>query len=113
MYLARLYDELPVAVKVVLLPDGPLLREQLQQEASLLHRCRHRSIVQMVGVCWAQGLACVVSELMQGGSLLSQLGNPALRYGARGRQMLLQVADALQHLHSRKIVHLDLKARCV
>ena len=111
--MARLYNELPVAVKVMLLPAGPMLREQLQQEVSLLHRCRHPGVLQLVGVCWAEGLVFVVTELMRGGSLLSQLGNPALRYGAGGREVLLQVATTLRHLHDRKVVHLDLKARCV
>lgn len=47
VYLARLYGELPVAVKVMRLPASPMLGEQLQQEASLLHRCRHPGIVQV------------------------------------------------------------------
>jgi serine/threonine protein kinase len=83
VFLARLYGSLPVAVKVMLLPDSPMLREQLQAEVSLQYRCRHPGLLQLVGVCWVDGLVFVVTELMAGGSLLSQLSNPELRYHAR------------------------------
>jgi hypothetical protein len=39
--------------------------------------------VQLAGVCWVRGLVFVVTEFMQGGSLLSRLADPQLRYYAR------------------------------
>jgi hypothetical protein len=52
VYLARLYGQVPCAVKVTLLPRGPLLSAMLQQEASLLHRCRHPGLLQVSSGCW-------------------------------------------------------------
>ncbi|EFN55886.1 hypothetical protein CHLNCDRAFT_17626, partial [Chlorella variabilis] len=77
---------LAVAVKVMLLPVGPMLNEQLQQEVSLVHRCHHPGILQ-VGGGWCSSLHIAVCCIL-----------------------LLQVASTLHHLRGRKIVHLDLKA---
>ena len=59
VYLARLHDALAVAVKVMLLPVGPMLNEQLQQEVSLVHRCHHPGILQ-VGGGWCSSLHIAV-----------------------------------------------------
>lgn len=47
-----------------------------------------------------------MTELMAGGSLRRHLGAPQLRYHARGRALLLQVAAALHHMHHIGLVHL-------
>lgn len=76
----------------------------------LLLPCR-RPLLQLLGMCHAHGLLLLATELMKGGSLHARLGSPELRYGARGREILRQVAAALDYLHTRGIVHMD-GARC-
>lgn len=66
--------------------------------------------------CTAQaGLVLVAMQLLPRGSLNGALRDPdaraELRWGARGRQIALDVAEALVFLHTRlRVLHSDIKA---
>ncbi|KAL4431227.1 hypothetical protein ABPG75_006483 [Micractinium tetrahymenae] len=110
-YLAQLQGRL-AAVKAFELEDGMNSRAAWQ-EVSLMHTCTHRRIVPLFGVALNENLLLVVMRFMQGGSLASALqrevGRQALRWAAGGRQVALDVAEALAFLHSRGVLHGDLK----
>ncbi|GAB4821548.1 hypothetical protein N2152v2_008594 [Parachlorella kessleri] len=111
VFKAELAGSGAVAVKV--LRKQSVDEARLWREAEIMHSCRHPSILQLVGVCEAGGLVMLVSELVERGSLDKLLHLPDTRWHARGREMLLEVAQAVQHLHSRNILHADIKPQNV
>jgi serine/threonine protein kinase len=112
VYLGRLGGYEDVAVKVIEVSPGMDSRH-VWHEVSLLRACVHRRLVALLGVACQGQLLMLVMELMRGGDLHSALRRPdtrdALRWAARGRQVALDVAEALAFLHSCGVQHADLK----
>ncbi|PSC67189.1 Serine threonine-kinase CTR1 isoform B [Micractinium conductrix] len=84
------------------------------QEVALMRRCSHPRIVPVVGVTIEGPLLLLAMERMRGGNLAQALAHPSsrqrLRWADRGRQVALDVAEGLDHLHSELgILHSDLK----
>ena len=100
--------------------------EELGREVLLMRACRDRNLVPFVGACVQGGHAVIVSELMHNGDLYTALaGDAGRRFGWRpsldaggrprpntglNRRVALDVARGLAHLHSRGVVHLDVKS---
>ncbi|GAB4821542.1 hypothetical protein N2152v2_008588 [Parachlorella kessleri] len=101
------------AVAVKVLRKQNVDEATLWREAEIMHACRHSSILELVGVCEAGGLLMLVSEFVERGSLEPLLHLPELRWHARGRGLLLEVAQALQHLHAQNVLHADIKPQNV
>lgn len=112
VYRAR--DELlgrGVAVKVLhpSLAHSPELVERFRREATSAARLSHPSIVAVYDSGEADGVLFIVMEHVEGitlRSLLDRFGHfdpPTTRHVARG------VADALDHAHTKGIVHRDVK----
>lgn len=112
VYLARLGGQY-VAVKVFELEAGTH-SGKVWHEVSLLRRCVHPRIVPLLGVALKSQLVLLAMEVMRGGSLRLALQQPEwqarLRWGDRGCQVALDVAEALDFLHSKQVIHSDLKA---
>ncbi|EFN52572.1 hypothetical protein CHLNCDRAFT_138568 [Chlorella variabilis] len=85
------------------------------REVALMQRCRHERIVPLLGVALQGPLLLLAMELMAGGSLQAALRRPdarqQLRWGARGRQVALDVASALAFLAHLNVLHSDLSSR--
>ncbi|GAB4821545.1 hypothetical protein N2152v2_008591 [Parachlorella kessleri] len=111
VFKAELAGSGAVAVKV--LRKQSVDEARLWREAEIMHACRHSSILELVGVCEAGGLLLLVSEFVERGSLGMLLHLPELRWHARGRGLLLEVAQALQHLHAQNVLHADIKPQNV
>ncbi|PSC74771.1 serine threonine-kinase [Micractinium conductrix] len=83
------------------------------QEIAIMRRCQHPRIVPLLGVAIEGSLLLVAMEWMRGGSLLQALqppGDKRLRWAERGCQVALDVAEALDFLHTQLgILHSDLK----
>ena len=84
-------------------------RHKFAREASNLAKLKHRGIVKVIETFEANGTSYYAMEYCGGGSLDSRIkacdGLPeaeALRYFA-------QIAEALQYMHSQRMLHLDLK----
>ena len=112
VYLA--YDERlqrEVAIKVPRAdpaPDIDCMRGYLA-EAQMAAGLRHRNIVDVYDAGQAADGQCfIVSKFIDGSDLkrFSETRRPSYRHTA---SMLSKIADALQHAHSRKLVHRDVK----
>mmetsp|Transcript_69748 Transcript_69748/g.145764 ORF Transcript_69748/g.145764 Transcript_69748/m.145764 type:complete len:542 (-) Transcript_69748:341-1966(-) len=85
-----------------------------KQEANILKGLKHRHVVELVDVYQRERWLFMVMEYVPGGEVFSALSDPDLAVSEDsvalvGRQLLL----ALEFLHSRSIVHRDVKAENV
>ncbi|EFN58982.1 hypothetical protein CHLNCDRAFT_137604 [Chlorella variabilis] len=113
VYLAHMQG-VEVAVKVFELQ--PVLDPHTAwREVSLLRQCAHARIVPLFGVALRGSLLMLAMELMRGGSLRVALQDAELRrrlrWEAGGRQVALDVAEGLHHLHTtQRVMHGGIEA---
>jgi cyclic di-GMP phosphodiesterase len=98
-----------VAIKALpdFFADDPLYRERFQQEARSVARLRHPNILEIYDFGYEDGLAYLVLELVEGGTLADRLGRPMELREAVG--ILDQLAGALDYAHREGILHRDIK----
>jgi len=102
--------ERQVALKVLPSADeaDDASRKRLLREARMASKLNHPYVCTIYEVGEAEGLTFIAMELVEGESLADKLAagplapEQVLRYGE-------QVAEALEHAHSRGVVHRDLK----
>ena len=94
--------------------DGPGLAS-FTSEVALLQRLAHPNIVRFLGACLMPPNACLVEELVEGGSLHSFLHGPSGRRctPAEFSSLAQDIASAMAYLHAIPVVHRDLKAQNV
>lgn len=98
-----------VAVKVLpdFFADEPEYRERFQQEARSVARLKHPNILEIFDFGYESGLAFLVFELVDGGTLADCVGKPMeLQEVVR---LLEQLAGGLDHAHANGILHRDIK----
>ncbi len=98
-----------VAIKILpeRLASDPQLRLRFVQEGLAIAKLRHPNIVAAFDFAEQEGVAYLVSEFVEGGTLADQLGAPLpLDYVVT---VLAPIASALDYAHSRGIVHRDVK----
>ncbi|KAK8928652.1 Serine/threonine-protein kinase HT1 [Platanthera zijinensis] len=108
------YKNQNVAVKIVQRGDSPeeaAKREaRFRREVNMLSRVQHKSLVKFIGAC-KEPVMVLVTELVLGGSLRKHLLN--LRPRSLDRRVAvgfaLDIARAMECLHSHGIIHRDLK----
>ncbi|KAK2080725.1 hypothetical protein QBZ16_000579 [Prototheca wickerhamii] len=103
----------PVAVKVVSPTSGDMRStaiEDFTREISILKACRDVNIVQFVGASLTPDNTMLVTEYCEGGNLANNIAAGRVTWHRRGARIALDVAKALVFLHSRRIVHFDLKS---
>lgn len=97
-------------------PDslGPVPREEVLKEISLLKACHSQYVVSFLGATFLPGEVRLITELMPAGDLWSALGR---KDGTRrvtwyhgGIYIAMDVAAGLNYLHGRRVIHLDLKS---
>ncbi|KAK9792477.1 hypothetical protein WJX73_002769 [Symbiochloris irregularis] len=112
VYKATMAGSTPVAVKFVL-GQSRKEQERFQLECTILRNLRHGNIVQFLGANLLAGQIMLVTEFMSRGDLWTALSvdhNQMLSWYKRGKGVALDTIRGLQHMHSRKIIHLDLKS---
>ena len=102
----------PVAVKVIpTKKDGSSDdRNAVRQEVAILRACRDPNIVQFQGAFLGENQTLLVTEYMEGGNLMDNLARGRVTWWRRGRRIAIDIAKGLVFLHSRRIVHFDLKS---
>lgn len=106
------YDR--VAIKLVnpRFSSVPSIRERAKREASLAFR--HENLVEMIGLCAddnPNGPMFIVSRLVQGQTLdrYVNIFDSMPDRVSRVTRTILPVLDALDYIHSKGIIHLDVK----
>ncbi|KAK9904880.1 hypothetical protein WJX75_004665 [Coccomyxa subellipsoidea] len=87
--------------------------DAFKREAFILEDLKDANIVQFMGACFDEGNTMLVTEFMAGGNLFDAIGNDRsgkLGWYHRGRKIAMDVARGLDKMHSRHIIHLDLKS---
>lgn len=100
-----------VAVKT-LRPDrwaGPVHNHSLVKEGQSLARLSHEHIVKVLDAGIANGRVYLVSELKEGGTLLSRVRGDAPIDRDTAIRWVLDMAKALQAAHEQGFIHRDLK----
>jgi hypothetical protein len=108
----------PVAIKIIHQVDEDRHKDAFIREASLLKALRHKNVVQFLGASLdgPQGTALLVTELMELGDLWRALsaknenGERLFSWYQRGAQCVIDVASGLHYLHTKRVVHFDLKS---
>jgi hypothetical protein len=107
-----------VAIKVLHRLDEPRHSDSFAKEVQLMVELQHANIVQFMGACLngPQGTAMLITELMELGDLWRALpardgsGERLFGWYKRGRNVMTDVARGLKYLHSKRVVHFDLKS---
>ncbi|XP_003742712.2 calmodulin-binding receptor-like cytoplasmic kinase 3 [Galendromus occidentalis] len=81
------------------------------EESRLLELCDHRNVVKYRGLLETghHNEYFLVMELAQGGTLKDHLGANLFSFNEK-RLLLQQICSGLEHIHSRNILHRDIKA---
>ncbi|KAG9269411.1 tyrosine-protein kinase TXK-like [Astyanax mexicanus] len=99
-----------VAIKVI--NEGSMSEEDFIEEAKIMTRLCHPKLVQLYGVCTVQRPICIVTELMEKGSLLQVLQlNAKTLHSVRLLAMCQDVCEGMQYLEDNNFLHRDLAAR--
>ena len=101
----------PVVVKILRLVDAlkDSVRSRFIQEAQLACRCAHPNVITTYDVGDFDGRPYIVMEWLGGESLRSIMNRGGLRSQGHIFTVALQVARALGYLHTRGIIHRDVK----
>ncbi|GAB4814550.1 hypothetical protein N2152v2_001596 [Parachlorella kessleri] len=102
----------PVAVKVLLASSDlrQMAMAEFRKEIAILKACRDVNIVQFVGAHISSDKTMLVTEYMEGGNLSTNIAAGRVSWYRRGRKIALDVAKGLVFLHSKRIIHFDLKS---
>jgi serine/threonine-protein kinase len=100
-----------VAVKVLhsRLASNPEFLARLTREAHLAARLSHNNIIQAIDVGSAGPLHYFVMELVEGQTIRQSLEAGKVYEEREAIEIILQIAQALQHAHRRGLIHRDVK----
>lgn len=84
-------------------------REKFVKEARNIAKLKHVNIVSIIDIFEENNTAYYVMDYLEGGSLSDLISREGALDEATAVRYISQVASALDHLHSKKMMHLDVK----
>ena len=84
-------------------------KQKFLKEAQMIASLKNEHIIQIYDIFEENNTAYYVMQYMDGGSLKDKIENDGPLSEEAAVRYILQVADALSHLHSKNILHLDVK----
>ncbi|XP_057952422.1 serine/threonine/tyrosine-protein kinase HT1-like isoform X2 [Malania oleifera] len=112
-----LYKQRDVAIKLISQPEedeslASWLEKQFTSEVALLFRLQHPNIIAFVGACKKPPVFCIITEYLAGGSLRKYLHqqDPYSIPLNLVLKLALDIGRGMQYLHSKGIIHRDLKS---
>jgi predicted amino acid-binding ACT domain protein len=97
-----------VALKVAMVHNGDTSHvDELRREADIAARLSHPNVCDLKGVAADPDCFCLAYEYCEGGSLHSLLADPSRYY--EYLPIALDISNGMAYLHSRNIIHRDLK----
>ncbi|KAM9762435.1 obscurin isoform 2-T2 [Menidia menidia] len=85
-------------------------RQLVLREYQLLRRLHHPHLVQLHAAFLTPGYLVLMEELCPGKELLHSLAARDLYAETHVAELLVQILSAVDYLHSRRVIHLDLKS---
>ncbi|MEH2408271.1 serine/threonine-protein kinase [Nostoc sp.] len=85
------------------------LKQDFKQEASLLALCRHPHIVEIENIFDEGDLPCMVMEYIEGENLAQRIDKKGALPEAEALQYIQQIGEALILVHSKGLLHQDIK----
>src|SRR5436309_9302359 len=104
----RLNRDVAIKVLPASLTGDPHFRDRFDREARMISQLTHPHICTLHDIGEHDGVAFLVMELLDGGTLADRLKNGALPIDEALR-IAIEIADALDAAHRHGIVHRDLK----
>mmetsp|Transcript_15855 Transcript_15855/g.22078 ORF Transcript_15855/g.22078 Transcript_15855/m.22078 type:complete len:744 (-) Transcript_15855:72-2303(-) len=104
------YLGVDVAIKQIIRHNDPAYIKYVEREISVLKGIRHPFIVGFCGVCLHESGLYIVTEFVDGGDVRSIMKKQILPWSKR-IQIAHDLAKAMFYLHSKKIIHRDLKSK--
>ncbi|MBV9654288.1 MAG: serine/threonine protein kinase, partial [Acetobacteraceae bacterium] len=103
----------PVAIKAIPIDlsdeHGRDKHARFRREAQAAARMHHPHIVAVYDYGEADGLAYIVMERLEGGSLRELIGRPDRLGPSEVRRIMRDLLDGLHHSHEQGVVHRDIK----
>jgi protein-serine/threonine kinase len=84
-------------------------RSKVLLEISILEKCKHPNIVRLYEIFESEKHMLYVSELWVGGDLLTYVRKRRRLKESLAKYLFLQIIDGLRYMHSKGIVHRDVK----
>ena len=110
VHAGTLQDHTQVAIKKLFLDRlTERAEEEFKNEAAIMAQLRHPNVVALYGIV-LQPEYCMVMELLENGSLYSVLHSKRELDWALRQRIALDMSRGLAFLHSKKILHRDLKS---
>jgi len=100
-----------VAIKKLYFVDDDFMQKYIEREMDTLTGLSHPNIVQLIGLCIETDDMYIVTEFVSGGDLRSKLKETTLAIDWMTRLSIgRDIALAMNYLHSKNIMHRDLKS---
>ena len=99
-FVAKFYNTSKIEEKVL---------KSFMKEAKMLQEADHPNIIKVVDIYRDEATAVIITEHCKGGGLLDRIQEENRLTENLVAQYIKQIASALSYLHSRKVVHRDLR----
>lgn len=101
----------PVAIKQLMVSRqlNEMAWHRFQRESDALKHLEHPNIIKLIDTFGEEDFEYIVMEYVYGGTLFDRLNREGRLPLRQAVEIVIKLADALSHAHSRSIIHRDIK----